>query len=146
MPPEPVEVRLLSSAELTVLERVDPDVFDHPVRRELAARYLANPGNLLAVATQADLVVGMGSAMAYGHPDKPLALFINEVGVAQRYRGQGVGKRLMSALLEQGRRMGCTEAWVATGGDNSAARALYISAGGKEDPVPAIVYTWSLLG
>jgi ribosomal protein S18 acetylase RimI-like enzyme len=143
---EPVEVRLLSSAESAVLERVDPDVFDRPVRLDLAAQYLANPSNLLAVAIQAGLVVGMASAMAYVHPDKPLALFINEVGVSDRYQGQGLGKRLMSTLLEQGRLMGCTEAWVATEGNNKAARALYASAGGKEDPVPAIVYTWSLLG
>lgn len=143
---EPVEVRLLNPAELAVLERVDPDVFDNHVRLDLAAQYLATPGNLLAVAIRAGVVVGMGSAIAYVHPDKPLALFINEVGVSERYRGQGLGKRLMSALLEQGRLMGCTEAWVATEENNTAARAMYTSAGGKEDPAHAVVYTWSLLG
>lgn len=146
MSSEPVEVTLLSPAELAVLERVDPDVFDNPVRLDLAAQYLANPGNLLAVAVRAGVVVGMGSAIAYVHPDKPLALFINELGVSERYRGQGLGKRLTSALLERGRLMGCTEAWVATEENNTAARAMYGSAGGKEDPARAIVYTWSLLG
>lgn len=141
---EPVEVRLLSSADLAILERVDPDVFDNPVRLDLAAQYLANPNNVLAVAIQADVVVGMGSAIAYVHPDKPLALFINEVGVSARCQGQGVGKRLMSALLQQGRLLGCTEAWVATEENNAAARALYTSLAGKEDPAHAVVYTWSL--
>lgn len=140
-----VEVRLLSSGELAILERVDPDVFDNPVRLDLAAQYLANPNYLLAVAIQGGVVVGMGSAIAYIHPDKPLSLFINEVGVSEKCQGQGVGKRLMSVLLQQGRLMGCTEAWVATEENNAAARALYASAAGKEESAHAVVYTWPLL-
>ena len=89
MPPEPIDVRPLTSADLPVLEQVDPDVFDNPVRLDLAARYLNNPGNLLAVAIHDGTVVGMASAIAYVHPDKPLALFINEVGVSARWRRQG---------------------------------------------------------
>jgi ribosomal protein S18 acetylase RimI-like enzyme len=138
------EIRLLSAADLALLERVDPDVFDNPVQPELAARYLANPGNLLAVALQDGVVVGMGSAIAYVHPDKPLQLFINEVGVSERYRRQGLGKRLMHALLEHGRTMGCTEAWVATEENNAAARALYTAMNGTEDADHAVVYTWQL--
>lgn len=142
---EPTEIRLLRSDDVTLLERVDPDVFDNPVRLDLAAEYLADPRNLLAVAIQEGMIVGMGSAIAYVHPDKPLALFINEVGVSGRCQGQGIGKRLVSALLEQGRLMGCTEAWVATEVDNVAARALYTSVAGREDPAHAVVYTWPLI-
>ena len=145
MSSEEVEVILLSSGELAILERVDPDVFDNPVRLELAAQYLANPNNLLAVAIQGGVVVGMASAIAYVHPDKPLSLFINEVGVSQKCQGQGVGKRLMSVLLQQGRLMGCAEAWVATEENNAAAQALYSSAAGKEDSARAVIYTWPLL-
>jgi ribosomal protein S18 acetylase RimI-like enzyme len=137
-------VRLLTSADVSVLECADPDVFDNPVRLDLAGQYLNQPGNLLAVAIDAGTVVGMASAIAYVHPDKPLALFINEVGVSARYHRRGIGKRLIQALLEQGRIMGCTEAWVATEEDNGAARALYSSIEGKEDPARAVVYTWPL--
>jgi ribosomal protein S18 acetylase RimI-like enzyme len=136
----------MSAGDLPLLDRVDSDVFDHPVRRELAEQYLATPGNLLAVATISGVVVGMASAIAYVHPDKPLQLFINEVGVSQRVQGQGIGKRLVGTLLEQGRLMGCTEAWVATEVRNTAARALYGSLSGVEDPDHAVVYTWKLDG
>lgn len=142
MPPEPIDARPLTSADLPVLEQVDPDVFDNPVRLDLAARYLNNPGNLLAVAIHDGTVVGMASAIAYVHPDKPLALFINEVGVSAKWHRQGIGKRLMRTLLEQSRILGCTEAWVATEEDNGAARALYSSVEGTEDPARAVVYTW----
>lgn len=141
---EEVEVRLLGPDELAILEQVDPDVFDNPVRLDLAAQYLANPNNLLAVAIQAGEVVGMASAITYVHPDKPLSMFINEVGVSEKLQGQGLGKRLMSALLQQGHTLGCTEAWVATDESNGAARAFYTSVAGEEDPERAVIYTWLL--
>jgi len=146
MSSDPVEVKLLTAADVAVLHHVDPDVFDHPVQGPLAERFLATPGNLLAVATLSGVVVGMASAISYVHPDKPLQLFINEVGVAERVRGQGIGKRLVRALLDEGRRMGCVEAWVATEVGNEAARALYTSLAGVEDDDHAVVYTWPLGG
>jgi ribosomal protein S18 acetylase RimI-like enzyme len=139
-----VKVRLLAATDLAVLEHVDAGVFDNPIQLAFAAQYLANPSNMLAVAIQGGVVVGMASAMAYVHPDKPLQLFIGEVGVSERCRGRGLGKRLMHALLEHGRIMGCTEAWVATEENNVAARALYTAVKGTEDADHAVVYTWQL--
>lgn len=141
-----IEIRLLTLADLAMLDRVDPDVFDHPVEHSLAAEYLAGPDNLLTVAVQAESVVGMASGIVYVHPDKPRQLFINEVGVAESVRRQGVGRRLLQALLTEGRRRGCIEAWVATEENNKPARALYRSLAGNEDPDRAVVYTWRLSG
>lgn len=141
---DPIEVRLLTATDIAVLEHVDTDVFDNPVRPGLAARYLQSPGSMLAVAVHHGVVVGMASAITYVHPDKPLQLFINEVGVSSRFQRRGLGRRLVDALLEQGRAMGCTEAWIATEEDNIAARALYAALGGTEDPARAVVYTWQL--
>jgi ribosomal protein S18 acetylase RimI-like enzyme len=140
----PIEIKLLTPVDLAVLDSVDPDVFDDPVDRRLAEEYLAGPSNLLAVAVRAGMVVGMASGIVYVHPDKPRQLFINEVGVAACVRRQGIGQRLVQALLAEGRERGCTEAWVATEENNEPARALYQSLQGKEDPDRAIVYTWPL--
>jgi ribosomal protein S18 acetylase RimI-like enzyme len=86
----------------------------------------------------------MASAIAYVHPDKPLQLFINEVGVSERCQRQGVGRRLVNALLKQGNILGCTEAWVATEPNNLAARALYNAAKGTEGKNFAVISTWEL--
>ena len=137
-------VRLLGAGDSGVLVRVDDDVFDEPVQPALAAAYLAHPDNLLAVALEDGIVVGMASAIAYLHPDKPLQLFVNEVGVASRAQRRGIGRALLDAIVERGRAMGCKEAWVATEVSNTAARALYVAAGGAEDPDHAVVYTWKL--
>jgi len=76
----------------------------------------------------------MASVFHYVHPDKPAQLFVNEVGVAASHQSQGIGLRLLTALLEHGRRIGCTEAWVATEQNNIAARALYRRAGWYRKP------------
>jgi ribosomal protein S18 acetylase RimI-like enzyme len=141
-----IHVLLLTAGDVAVLDRVDDDVFDHQVRRDLAEAFLRDPRNLLAVAIQDGVVVGMASGLTYLHPDKPLQLFINELGVAERCRRRGLARRLMTLLMERGRALGCTEAWVATEVDNAAARAVYEALAGKEDDDLAVVYTWPLAG
>lgn len=90
------------------------------------------------------MVVGMASGTIYTHPDKPLQLFINEMGVADRVQGQGIGKRLIGFLLKHAADPGCVEAWVATEEGNAQARGFYRSAGGQEQLERAVVYTWRL--
>jgi len=139
-----VSIHLVSTANSRLLDHVDEDVFDHKVQPALLQTFLANPANVLMVAVAEDQVIGMASGIAYVHPDKPLQLFVNEVGVSGRFHRQGVGKRLLAALLQRGVELGCHEAWVATELGNAAARALYSSVGGKEEDERAIVYIYSL--
>lgn len=138
-----VEIQLISAANAHVLDCVDSDVFDDPVQPEYLQAFLANPANVLAVAITEHQVIGMASGITYVHPDKPLALFINEVGVAGPYQQRGIGKQLVQALLAHGESIGCTTAWVATEVSNLAARALYRSLGGEEDSEHAVVYNFA---
>jgi aminoglycoside 6'-N-acetyltransferase I len=137
-----IEIRLLREGDAHLLERVDPDVFDHEVQAPLVAHFLADPRHHLVVAMDGDLVIGMASALDYIHPDKPVQLWINEMGVATSHRRRGIGRRLLDALLEHARTLGCEEVWVATEIDNEPARALYLASGGQEEQ--AVVYTYSL--
>jgi ribosomal protein S18 acetylase RimI-like enzyme len=139
-----VEIHLVTAANAALLDRVDDDVFDHAVRPDLVDAFVANPSNLLAVAVEDGIVVGMATGIAYVHPDKPAQLFVNEIGVAARCRRRGLGARLIAALLRRGRELGCDEAWVATEEGNLAARALYASLGGREDRDRAVVFTFPL--
>ena len=141
MPPS-VTIRLLKPADAPVLDRVAPDVFDYDVDPHWTAVFFADPRHHLAVALAGDVVVGMASALHYVHPDKQPELFVMEVGVAAPYQRQGVGRRLLDALFEHGRTLGCKEAWVATETDNVAARGLYAAAGGREEEM--MYYTFRL--
>jgi ribosomal protein S18 acetylase RimI-like enzyme len=139
-----IEVRLLGPADAAVLDRVADDVFDHAVQPTLAEAFLADPKNLLAVAIDDGLVVGMATGLMYLHPDKPLQLWINEVGVDARWHRQGLGQRLVQTVLQAASARGCREAWVATEENNTPARALYRCLDGAEDSDHAVVYTWML--
>jgi aminoglycoside 6'-N-acetyltransferase I len=139
-----IEIRILQAGDDSVLERVADDVFDLPVDPRWSAEFLADPRHHLAVAIDGDIVVGMASGVHYLHPDKPPQFFINEVGVAGSYQGRGIGRRVLDALLDRGRELGCSEAWVLTDESNSIARKLYAAAGGLVDSEPAVMYTFPL--
>jgi len=129
-----VEIRLLGPGETAALDRVADDVFDNPVDPAHTAAFLGDPRNHLWVARDDGVVIGFASALSYVHPDKPWTLWVNEVSVAPSHRRRGIGKELMAALLAHARTLGYAEAWLATEGDNTAARALYRAAGGRETP------------
>ena len=139
-----ISIHVVSLANASLLDSADDDVFDVAVRKELLSAFLENPTNLLVVAVAEAQVVGMASGISYVHPYKPLALFINEVGVSSRFHRQGIGRQLVSRLIETGKDRGCTEAWVATELGNKPARALYESLGGVPDEEHAVVYVYSL--
>jgi ribosomal protein S18 acetylase RimI-like enzyme len=142
--PDGVVVRCLAPTEGDVLRRVARDVFDHDVRADYLRAFLDDPHSLLAVAVDDGVVVGMASGLVYGHPDKPLQLFVAEVGVAPAHQGRGLGRELVRCLLARARALGCAEAWVATEEENAAARRLYAATGGREEPSRAVVFTYGL--
>lgn len=145
MSSSPITIRLLTSADAAVLDQVAPDVFDYAIDARWTAEFFADPRHHLVVALDGATVVGMASGVHYVHPDKAPELFVNEVGVAPTHQRQGIGKRLMRALLAHGRALGCQEAWVGTEVDNVAARHLYETVGAKEDAEPFVLY-WFELG
>jgi aminoglycoside 6'-N-acetyltransferase I len=127
-----VEIRLLGAGDAGVLEKVADDLFDEAVDPTFSADFLRDPCHHLCVAIDDGVVVGFGSAVHYVHPDKPPQLWINEVGVADSHQKRGIAKAIVQRLVTLAGELGCTEAWVLTDESNTAARALYRSAGGEE--------------
>jgi len=126
-----IEIRLLVPDDIDLLERVVDGVFDGVVRERWSRAFLADARHHMVVAIDDGVVVGMASAVDYLHPDKAPQLWINEVGVAPTHRRRGIGRLLLDALLDHGRALGCTEAWLGTEEDNIPARRLYEAAGGE---------------
>jgi ribosomal protein S18 acetylase RimI-like enzyme len=135
-------VRVLSAGEQHELDRIAPGVFDNPIDRALAREFLRDARHHLAIARADDMIVGMASALHYVHPDKAPELWINEIGVSPVYRGQGIASRMLEALFERARALGCQHAWVLTDHDNVAAQRLYSGAGGRAAPV--VMYSFQL--
>src|SRR5215210_7316788 len=107
-----IEMRLLGARDAQVLANIESDVFDGEVNARWTAEFLADERHHLVVALDNGCVVGIASAVHYVHPDKPPELWVNEVGVAESHRRQGIGRRLLESLFAHARTLGCTEAWV----------------------------------
>jgi GNAT superfamily N-acetyltransferase len=125
-------IKILQRGDERVLMNVAAGVFDNPVDANLAKEFLADSRHHIAVAVDDGKVVGFASGVHYIHPDKAPELWINEVGVAPTHRRRGLGKAVLSALLEVGKSRNCTAAWVLTHRGNPNPMAFYSSAGGIE--------------
>lgn len=139
-----VDIRLLRPEDAELLDQVAPDVFDHPVNRRWSGEFFSDPRHHLVVALHQDLVVGFASGVHYLHPDKPPELFINEVGVSPSHQRQGIGRRLLTRLLQHGATLGCVQAWVLTSPANAAAQRLYATAGGQAADEPSLLFEFPL--
>jgi aminoglycoside 6'-N-acetyltransferase I len=139
-----METRLLHPGDEPLLTTAADGVFDHEVRPDLAAEFLADPRHHIAVAIEEGKIVGMASAVHYIHPDKSAELWINEVAVAGPYRRRGIAQALLNILFDHARALGCREAWVLTEPDNAPANALYRKVGGV--PEEAVMYAFELTG
>jgi ribosomal protein S18 acetylase RimI-like enzyme len=112
---------------------VHPDVFDEPIHPERLEAYLAEPGHLMILAFDGDLVVGQCAGVIHRHPDKVTELYVDEVGVAPTHLRQGIATRMVEAMFAWARELGCREAWLGTELDNLEANGLYRKLGGKPD-------------
>jgi ribosomal protein S18 acetylase RimI-like enzyme len=142
-----IEIRMLRPGEEAVLEKVAPGVFDEPVRSDLARRFLATPNYRIFVALDGDLVVGMATGFTHFHPDKDEEFFVNELSTGDDFRRQGIGERLLRALLAEAKAMGCADAWLGTEDHNAPALALYrkVMTGGDTEEAMSI-FTFALEG
>jgi GNAT superfamily N-acetyltransferase len=139
-----IEYRALGRVDAPMLMNAGQDVFDHASRADSVEAFLSDPRHHIVAAILADRIVGFVSAVNYVHPDKSPELWINEVAVAPEHRRRGVGRRMMTTMLDVGRRLGCSNAWVLTDDANAAAVALYRAAGGILASVPALMFEFDL--
>ena len=139
-----LEYRMLGPADAAVLDRVADDVFDGEIQPSLAREFLSDARHHLAVAIDEGTVVGFASGVHYVHPDKPAELWINEVGVAPTHLRRGVAQSLLRMLFDAGRAVGCTQAWLLTDRDNTAAMRLYASVGGDHGTQEHVMFAFRL--
>ncbi len=139
-----ITYRLATINDLALLESTQSGVFDNPVSAIFAREFLADPRHHLAMALDGDQIVGFASAVHYLHPDKAPQLWINEVGVTECHRRQGIGQQLLHCLFEHARLLNCQQAWVLTEGGNEAACRLYASLPGVRVPKQAVMFEFDL--
>lgn len=127
-----ITFRSLGLHDLPLLMAVPKGLFDNPIDPAQAAAFLTDPRHELVLAFEGDLAVGMASGTVLLHPDKPPAMFVNEVGVRDSHHRQGIGKAVTQELFTIARARGCKGIWLGTEADNAPALALYRKLGGDE--------------
>jgi ribosomal protein S18 acetylase RimI-like enzyme len=135
---------MLGAGDVSVLDRVAEGVFDGAIQPALAREFLGDDRHHLAVAIDDGVVVGFVSAVHYVHPDKPAELWINEVAVAPSHLRRGIAQSLLRMVFDAGRSLGCTQAWVLTDRDNTAAMRLYASVGGDPGTREHVMFDFRL--
>ena len=110
----------------------EPDGKSGEWNLENAKVFVKNPNNIFLLAYVDDQFAGMITAYRLERMDsKKAEMFFYEIGVVHNYRRKGVGRALVSKLIELSREMGIHEIFVLTSKSNIPARRLYESTGGK---------------
>ena len=138
----PITIRNLGPEDAHVLDHVRPGTFDNEIDPARAWAFLATRVNELVVALDRGEVVGFASGTVLMHPDKPTAFFVNEIGVHEDIRGQGIGNRLLKRISELALDRGCEEIWAATEAENIPARGLFRKMSADEQD-GVVVYSWT---
>ena len=128
-PPDQAAVRALILAGLKDhFGELDP-AFNHDLD-DIAASYIAT-GGVVIVAELEDRIVGTGALI----PEKPGVSRIVRMSVDRAIRGRGLGKRLVTQLIEIARARGNHQILVETNDDWRDAIALYRSCGFEDERV-----------
>jgi ribosomal protein S18 acetylase RimI-like enzyme len=130
-----IELKRMQPGDELEFSEIAPEVFDHPIHPAHLETYLLEPGHLMILAFDDDLVVGQCAAVIHRHPDQVAELYVDEVGTASTHRHQGIATRMVEAMFNWGRELGCREAWLGTELDNIEANGLYRKLRGKHEQI-----------
>lgn len=122
-----IEIIQLSESNMDVLNNYDEDIFDEKIDSHRLAAMLKERSNILLVAVNEGIVIGQVLAAIHRHPDKPTELYIDDLGVSEKFQRRGIATRLIEQLYIIGMDRGCEEVWVATEPENEPAIKFYDS-------------------
>ena len=122
-----VTIEVMAESDLDQVEAIERGAFRVPWPRESFCYELRNPRARNLVARVGTAVVGYVCVWLVAGELK-----INNVAVRPDCRGQGVGAKLLEAVIEPARSRGFTEATLEVRPSNLEARALYERFGFRE--------------
>ncbi len=105
-------------------------------------RFLSDPSAVAFVAQDAAQIVGWAWGYRLLRADRDSMLLLYEIEVVESEQRRGVGRALVDAFLDIGRREDHTKMWLLTDVANEEARALYEAAGGSRSKLAHDLYSW----
>jgi ribosomal protein S18 acetylase RimI-like enzyme len=143
--PEPVwQIDRITTIDGSLLARLNQDWPDEPWVLDQAQAFVANPDNLLLLATTPGLICGIVIAHRLQRLDVRRAeVLLYSIDVHETMRRRGIGRALVDATTAWARELDADCTWVLTERSNHAAMALYRAAGGTDDIPDVAMFTFS---
>jgi ribosomal protein S18 acetylase RimI-like enzyme len=144
MPEHAWRIDRIMEIDDALLARVNHDWPEEPWVLEQAQIFVANPDNLLLLATTPDLICGIVLAHRLQRLDGLRAeVLLYSIDVDEAVQRQGIGRALVDATSAWARELGADNTWVLTERSNASAMALYRAAGGTDDIPDVAMFTFS---
>ena len=144
MPEHTWRIDRITEIDAALLARVNHDWPEEPWVPEQAQAFVANPDNLLLLATTPDLICGIVIAHRLQRLDALRAeVLLYSIDVHEAMQRQGIGRALVDATSAWARELGADNTWVLTERSNASAMALYRAAGGTDDIPDVAMFTFS---
>lgn len=103
---------------------------DEAVKARLIPGLRAHPTSIIFLAYVGQEAVGIASCFRGFSTFLALPLInVHDLAVLPHLRGQGIGRKLLQAVIEHGRALGCCKITLETQEHNHAAQRLYASVG-----------------
>lgn len=141
-----VRIRRLTAADADATRRLVATCHQAAISEIYARRLFEDDRNVLVIAEIEREIVGF--VLAHWLDRLRLErrqLFVYEIGVGKAHRRQGIGSRLMQAVLDEAGRAGA-DTFLVTNRSNQAAMALYQSLGGRSEADDEIVFEYPAAG
>ena len=137
---EAVTIRMLGKGDEALVHAAE-DLFDDAPLAAQTQAFLASERDFIWFAYLGKEAVGFVSATVLIHPDKEPHIFVNELGVDDDHRRQGIGSKLMAEAVSFARANNMAPLWLAAEGDDDLANSFYRS---LSEPTErgARVYEW----
>ena len=144
MPDQAWRIDRITAVDDALLARVNRDWPEEPWLLDQARAFVANPDNLLLLATTSDLVCGIVIAHRLQRLDALRAeILLYSIDVHAAMQRQGIGRALVEATKAWADELDADNTWVLTERSNHAAMALYRAAGGTDDIPDVAMFTFS---
>jgi ribosomal protein S18 acetylase RimI-like enzyme len=143
MPETTWRIDRITAIDEAMLGRLNHDWPDEPWVLDQAQAFVANPDNLLLLATTPDLICGIVIAHRLQRLDALRAeVLLYSIDVHETMQRRGIGRALVEATTAWARALGADNTWVLTERSNHAAMALYRAAGGTDDIPDIAMFTF----